>query len=133
MLEAHLEAYFRKRVRLALGGVVVKLAPTLAGIPDRLVILPEGQIFLVELKTDMGALSPVQTVWHSKVRALGSPVYVLFGKDEIDRWVRSQANRPTLHIDEEIPPEEQEHTNEELPVCPDCGFTMTSGICGICA
>lgn len=87
MLEAQLESYFRKRVRMALGGVVIKLAPTLAGVPDRLVILPEGRIFLVELKTETGRLSPIQTVWHAKARDLKAPVDVLFGKAAIDAWV----------------------------------------------
>lgn len=99
MLEAPLEAYFRKRVRLALGGIVVKLAPTLAGVPDRLAILPGGRIFLVELKTDTGKLSPIQSVWHAEAQSLGSPVAVLFGKDEIDSWVLDQARAGVAAIE----------------------------------
>lgn len=86
VLEARLEARFRSRVRGA-GGIVVKLAPTVRGIPDRLVLLPGGRMHLVELKTSSGVLSPAQRAWHNRAHALGTPVTVLYGPDEVDEWV----------------------------------------------
>lgn len=89
-LEASLEAYFRKRVRLSLGGVVYKLAPTETGIPDRLVALPGGRVILVELKTVFGSLSPRQKYVHEKLAELGTVVPVLYGRPAIDQWVQEQ-------------------------------------------
>lgn len=89
-LEASLEAYFRKRVRLSLGGVVYKLAPTEVGIPDRLVALPGGRVMLVELKTVFGSLSPKQKHVHEKLAELGTKVHVLYGRPAIDAWIQEQ-------------------------------------------
>lgn len=89
VLEAKLERLFYDLVRSERRGIVVKLAPTVRGLPDRLVLLPGGFIHLVELKTETGALSPVQQVWHDRAAQLGVHVHVLYGEAEIRRWVRS--------------------------------------------
>lgn len=88
--EAQLETLFLLRVR-GLGGMLVKLAPTVAGIPDRLVLLPCNRIRLVELKTTTGRLSPIQQHWHARAGALGVRVDVLRGLPEIDAWTRARA------------------------------------------
>lgn len=91
-LEAQLEAYFVKKVRLA-GGYTIKLAPTERGVPDRLVIRPGGYMHLVELKTETGRLSRIQSYWHNHIRSnFGVRVYVLHGRKEIDSWVRRMIN-----------------------------------------
>ena len=87
MLEARLETYFYRRVKRDLSGIVVKLAPTVVGVPDRLVVLSDGRIYLVELKTLAGRLSPAQQAWHAKAAALGAPVVVLYGRFGIEKWV----------------------------------------------
>lgn len=86
-LEASLEGYFRKKVRLV-GGRTEKLAPTTKGMPDRLVLLPEGRLYLVELKIDSGRLSPAQVVWHSRAAELGTEVHVVTGRAGVDAWIR---------------------------------------------
>lgn len=88
-VESSLEATFHRRVRL-LGGMVVKLAPTVKGLPDRLVLLPGGQVYLVELKTDRGRPSPAQLVWHHRARELGTEVHVLYGPEQIDAWIKAR-------------------------------------------
>jgi len=89
VLEAQLEAYFYKAVRAA-GGYTFKLAPTLAGIPDRLVIWPPGVICLAELKTETGVLSKIQIYRHAEIAQYGVTVVVLRGREEVDEWIRSQ-------------------------------------------
>lgn len=86
-LERHLEGFFRERVRLA-GGYTVKLAPTEAGIPDRMVLFPGGRIYLVELKREGGALRPIQLLWHTRILKLGTHVHVLYGRKGIVDWIR---------------------------------------------
>jgi hypothetical protein len=86
-LESALEAFFRNRVRLA-GGIALKMAPTVTGIPDRIVIMPGGRVFFVELKTEKGVVSAVQKMWHERLSSKGARVVVLYGKAEIEGWVR---------------------------------------------
>jgi hypothetical protein len=71
---------------LKLGGLTFKWKPVVAGLPDRIVIL-DGQIYLVELKADDGALSPIQKIIHKKIIKRGVPVYVLTGKRGVDEWL----------------------------------------------
>lgn len=92
-LEASLEAYFRKQVRLVLGGRPVKMAPTEKGCPDRLVLLPGGSIHLVELKTYDGRVSAAQQLWHQRAAELGVQVHVVVGREGIDRWIAEQARK----------------------------------------
>lgn len=87
-LESSLEAYFRKRIRLV-GGYTIKLAPTERGVPDRMVVMPGGRVYLVELKTTHGKLSPIQQIWHERLmRDYQCPVTTLYGREEIVDWLR---------------------------------------------
>ena len=85
--EADLDRYFTNCVRRDLHGAAIKLAPTVAGVPDRLVILPGGRILLVELKASKGKLSEIQTRWHAAAAVLGVVVDVVVGLDGVDAWI----------------------------------------------
>lgn len=86
-LERSLERFFFDRVRLN-GGYAIKLVATEKGVPDRLVVFPGPRLFLVELKTTTGKLSPIQTYWHSMVlRRFGLQVVVLYGQEQVIHWV----------------------------------------------
>lgn len=85
--EAELEAFFHRRVRLV-GGMSVKVAPTEAGVPDRLVLMPGGRMYLVELKTEKGSLAPIQKHWAARAAALGTRVVTLHGQEGVLRWLR---------------------------------------------
>lgn len=86
-LESKLEEEFRRAV-MRHGGRSYKLAPLDAGMPDRMVLWPEGRIDLVELKTATGRLRPIQSLWHMRAAALGTEVVVLYGRDEVLAWAR---------------------------------------------
>lgn len=86
-LEANLEEFFRKRVRL-LGGYAFKFVPLIAGTPDRIVFMPGGRTFLVELKQEGEKPSKVQVVWHDRLRELGHHVVVLDSKAAVLNWLR---------------------------------------------
>lgn len=81
----------------------IKLAPTRAGIPDRLILLPGGGLHLVELKTTTGAVRPIQAVFHERAAALGVHVAVLRGRGEILAWLRDR-------LDATLPPERDKDT-----------------------
>ena len=94
-LESSLEAHFNREVRLKCGGRSIKLAPTEKGVPDRMVLLPGGHIYLVELKAVDGHTSAAQDLWHARAAELGTRVIVLTGRAQVDRWITAQANRYT--------------------------------------
>lgn len=89
MRESAVEAELGRQVK-RLGGIYVKLAPTQAGLPDRLVLMPGGRAYLVELKTAGGRLRPVQKVWHERARQIGHYVQVLHGAEEVRLWVNQE-------------------------------------------
>jgi hypothetical protein len=88
MLESAIEADFNRRVRKA-GGISIKGAPVVAGHPDRIVLMPGGKHYLVELKTTTGVVSKVQALWHRRCAAIGHPVVVLRGSAEVRAWIES--------------------------------------------
>lgn len=79
-----------RRLRLLVeerGGMCVKLAPTVNGMPDRMVITPRGEILLVELKSPSGRLRPIQRVRHEQLASRGVEVAVLSTAREVEDWV----------------------------------------------
>ena len=69
----------------------MKFIPVQKGIPDRIVILPQGRVRFVELKTHRGRTSALQEHWHGQARGLGARVDVVVGKDGVDLWIRQVA------------------------------------------
>ena len=64
------------------GGIAVKfVSPNYDGMPDRLVLLPDGVFAFVELKAPGEIPRPLQRARHRKLRSLGFKVYVI---DSID-------------------------------------------------
>ena len=86
--EAMLETYLLKQVEKQ-GGMTAKMAvPGRRGWPDRLVILPGGNMALVELKrAKRGVVSRIQWVMHVKLRRLGVTVALLNSEAQIDAFL----------------------------------------------
>ncbi len=77
MREKLLEQKLVKAVKAA-GGIAPKfISPGLAGMPDRLVLLPEGKMAFVEVKRPGMKPRPLQIKRHRMLRQLGFKVYVL--------------------------------------------------------
>ena len=84
----HIEPYFVKVVR-SYGAKAYKWrAEDNRGVPDRLV-LTQGALLPVELKTTTGTRSPAQIKLHSHFAAYGVLVPTLYGKEEIDAWAKT--------------------------------------------
>lgn len=66
------------------GGIAVKLvSPSYAGLPDRLVLLPDGIAAFVELKAPGKHPRALQEARHRMLRELGFRVYVIDGEAQI--------------------------------------------------
>jgi hypothetical protein len=85
MLERDLEAYFRREIK-ARQGWAIKLTG-IKGLPDRMVLLPGGRLYFVELKTERGRLAPIQKAVHYKLLGLGFMVHVLYGRQSVDEFL----------------------------------------------
>tara|TARA_R110000782_G_scaffold32582_1_gene79317 strand:- start:866 stop:1153 length:288 start_codon:yes stop_codon:yes gene_type:complete len=91
--EVNVEKYLGTRIK-DLGGICLKIPATyLAGIPDRLCLLPGGVLFFAELKTTKKKPSKIQVIIHNKLRALGFEVYVLDSKEEILKTLKRYEQR----------------------------------------
>ena len=87
MLEKEVEKYLVREVK-KIGGVSFKfISPSNAGVPDRIVILPMGKVVFVELKTDKGKLSKLQTAQIRKISELGAEVKVLYGIEGVRKFI----------------------------------------------
>ena len=81
MLESEIEKRLVKLVREAGGRAYKFVSPGNVGVPDRIVVLPGGRIWFVELKTETGRISPAQERQLETMKSLGANVFVLRGVD----------------------------------------------------
>lgn len=69
------------------GGLYYKfVSPGNAGVPDRIVVL-NGKIYFVELKTTIGRMSARQCQQRRKLKAAGADVRLLFGMYDAERFL----------------------------------------------
>ena len=66
------------------GGIAMKfVSPGIDGVPDRLVLLPDGKFAFVEVKAPGKQLRPLQVRRIGQLRALGYLAYCLDHPDQI--------------------------------------------------
>lgn len=83
MLEKQIEQKLSLMVKQQ-GGLALKfVSPSFAGMPDRLVLLPDGIIAFVELKSPGKKPRLLQLSRHRRLRCLGFKVYVIDNPDQI--------------------------------------------------
>ena len=74
-----------------LGGRCIKLNPLWnIGIPDRMILMPNGKIYFMELK-DKSRISPAQKIWIFWLKTAGFDARVLKGK-EIQEFIEELEN-----------------------------------------
>ena len=83
MREKDIERKLTKAVK-DMGGLAPKfVSPGFDGVPDRLVLLPEGRLAFVELKAEGKKLRPLQEKRKRQLEALGISVFCIDNKDQI--------------------------------------------------
>lgn len=89
MIEKTIERRLCKEI-WALGGKAPKLtSPGLAGVPDRLVLLPGGKMAFVEVKAPGERMRPLQIKRKEQLESLGFRVYCLDGMEQIAGIIQS--------------------------------------------
>lgn len=87
MKESEIEKYLRRKVK-EIGGKAYKfISPGNSGVPDRLVCLPKGRVYFVELKASGKSPRPLQLLQIKRLRELGFSVYAIDSKEKIDRLI----------------------------------------------
>ena len=91
--EKEIEAYLRIRIK-KLGGVAYKFtSPGNDGVPDRLVLLPDGDMSFVELKAPGKKPSKLQTVQINRIKRLGYKVHIIDSKELVDKLYPLEGDR----------------------------------------
>lgn len=96
-LEKELEAKLRKEVK-NLGGLCLKwVCPGWSGVPDRIILLPFGRIFFVEMKRPKGGkLEPLQKWWAKTLKRLGFYCNTIWTQQDLDTFL-AYAERLTTY------------------------------------
>lgn len=88
VLELAVETYFVKRVEKDLRGIALKGDVPGRRFLDRIVILPGGMTYYVELKRPKGGrLSEHQKETIRRLKDMGHDVAVLNSKQQVDEWI----------------------------------------------
>ena len=94
MREQNIENYLKKEVKKRKGLCLKFISPTLSGVPDRIVLLPKGRIFFVELKAPNQKAQPHQQRVHKLFKSLGVRVYVADSRQAVKEILEDEICTP---------------------------------------
>lgn len=82
ILEKDVEKYLKKEVK-KLGGKALKFTSTEKGVPDQVLLMPNGNTVFVEVKKPDGQLRKNQIKMHQTFKQLNQEVYTVSSKHEV--------------------------------------------------
>jgi hypothetical protein len=90
MKESTIEKHLVTQVK-ALGGMAYKFtSPAHRGVADRVVCLPDGQTWFVELKAPGGRLSELQKIFAEDMARMNQRYACLWSKEQIEEWLNDR-------------------------------------------
>ena len=94
MRESEIENYLVWTVE-TLGGKAYKFkSPSQRGVSDRIVCMPNGETWFIELKRPKGGrLAPLQALFRDEVQNLQQKYALLINQQEIDEWASAYRTR----------------------------------------
>ena len=85
--ERDIEKWLRQKIE-QMGGIALKFtSPGNDGVPDRIAVLPGGQVWFIELKTTGEKPRAIQEWQIERLRKLGCNVAVIAGMEEARSWI----------------------------------------------
>lgn len=97
-LERNIERKLVNGVKV-LGGIAYKwVSPGNTGVPDRIVIFPDGKIEFVELKTETNKPTPLQLAQMKRLKQKHCVVYVLRGEKAVNEYLDVHAIRMGVEL-----------------------------------
>ena len=92
-MEKHIEAHLVSQIR-KLGGMAYKFtSPAHRGVADRVVCLPDGSTWFVELKAPGGRLSELQKIFQSDMARMKQKYACLWSKEHVDEWIKEKLGK----------------------------------------
>ena len=89
MQESTIEKYLKKKVEQN-GGKALKInSASMSGLPDRMVLLPAGRIFFIEMKALGKKPRPLQLACHRLLQNLGFDVLVIDSKEGVEAFIQN--------------------------------------------
>lgn len=89
MLERDIEKYLVAEVRKRGGEAYKFTSPAMRGVADRLVVMPNGVVWFVELKRPGGKRTPLQERFALRMQELGQRYALLCSIEEVRQWLAS--------------------------------------------
>lgn len=87
--ESQVEKYLVWTVE-RMGGIAYKFqSVNHRGVSDRIVCLPDGSTWFIEVKATKGRLSPLQKIFALEMKRLNQKYACLWSQSEIDEWQKS--------------------------------------------
>ena len=87
MLEKDIENWLNKQIE-QMGGLAFKfVSPGNPGVPDRIYILPNGEVWFVELKQQLGKVANIQKWQRQRLIGLGCNYRLGKGMDDAKKYV----------------------------------------------
>lgn len=87
MLEKDIESWLNKQIE-QIGGLSFKfVSPGNPGVPDRIYILPSGQVWFVELKQQLGKVAGIQKWQRERLIRMGCNYRLVRGMNDAKIFV----------------------------------------------
>ena len=83
MVEKLIERHLVNGIKKLKGLCLKFVSPGTSGVPDRMILLPNGRVIFAELKTEIGRLSKLQEHLINEMRKRGADVRVLYGLNDV--------------------------------------------------
>jgi hypothetical protein len=88
MRESEIETHLNWQVA-KMGGLSFKFkSPNNRGVSDRVVCLPDGRVWFIELKAPKGKRSPLQIMFADSMQAMGQKYALLSSVEHVQEWAR---------------------------------------------
>ena len=87
--ESKVEKYLAVGVRERGGECFKFTSPGRAGVPDRIVVWPNGTLHFVEVKTITGRLDPLQVRCLARLEQLHQKTSVLYGTGDVEQYLEA--------------------------------------------
>lgn len=89
MLEKDIEKYLTAEVKKLKGRAYKWVSPGNAGVPDRIVVFPEGLVVFVELKAPGKKSTPLQLAQQRRLIDKSFDVRVIDSKEGVDDLIKN--------------------------------------------